>query len=369
MSQLFCQTGELCGKCYSLQLQICHCAWHGLLMTTFISKSHVSLCCWRVDFVIVKYNEMPRRWSEWILPKIQLKWFRSTKKTHAHTNRLFIFFWKHLISRTINMRRAKMLVRIQYIEQHAQTASQSFIWLLGRGRSFGTFFPRRSRNCSYYTHPKDPGYLEWEEDSGYDGIYEPTTFLLLLWNCGRYLRYWIRYLCFSRQALCWLLHRYMLRLQTSQVIFHLPYKMLLPIGVVQIKHHLQLYSNSWEICFVSIKAKPIKTGNTRQGYSIIFVLAEIYSGQMPRNTHVSLLFTDVATLPKRLLSSLVEDVFFSLELAGPYVGKPNLSHVLETSVSPLIQNDRHLPVPVLGLAEMELTSFTAARRVLCFECG
>lgn len=70
MSQLFCQTGELCGKCYSLQLQICHRAWHGWLMTTFISKSHVSLCFRRVDFVIVKSNEMPRRWSEQSFPKI-----------------------------------------------------------------------------------------------------------------------------------------------------------------------------------------------------------------------------------------------------------------------------------------------------------
>ena len=98
MSQLFCQTGELCGKCYSLQLQICHCAWHGLLMTTFISKSHVSLCCWRVDFVIVKYNEIPRRWSEWSLPKIQLKWFRSTK-THTHKYTFYILFktFNHLL--------------------------------------------------------------------------------------------------------------------------------------------------------------------------------------------------------------------------------------------------------------------------------
>lgn len=70
VSQLFCQTEELFGKCYSLQLQICHCAWHGLLMTTFISKSHVSLCYRRVDFVIIKYNEMPRRWSEQSFPKI-----------------------------------------------------------------------------------------------------------------------------------------------------------------------------------------------------------------------------------------------------------------------------------------------------------
>ena len=121
-------------------------------------------------------------------------------------------------------------------------------------------------------HPKDPVFLEWEERSCYDGIYEPTTFLLLLWNCGQYLKYWIRYLCFSQQALDWLLHRYMLRLQTSQVSFHLPYKMLLPIGVMQVKHHQQLYSNSWEICCVSIKTKPIKAGNTRQGHSIIFCL-------------------------------------------------------------------------------------------------
>lgn len=70
MSQLFCQTGELCGKCDSLQLQICHRAWHGWLMTTFISKSHVSLCFRRVDFVIVKSDEMPRRWSEQSYPKI-----------------------------------------------------------------------------------------------------------------------------------------------------------------------------------------------------------------------------------------------------------------------------------------------------------
>lgn len=215
---------------------------------------------------------------------------------------------------------------------HKQQVRASF-GFLGGEEVLVHFFPRRSRNCSYYTHPKDPGYLEWEEDSGYDGIYEPTTFLLLLWNCGRYLRYWIRYLCFSRQVLCWLLHRYMLRLQTSQVIFHLPYKMLLPIGVVQIKHHQQLYSNSWEICFVSIKAKPIKTGNARQGYSIIFVLAEIYSGQMPRNTHVSLLFTDVATLPKRLLSSLVEDGFFPLNWQVP---------MLESQISPMFWKPQFL---------------------------
>lgn len=88
MSQLFCQTGELCGKCYSLQLQICHCAWHGLLMTTFISKSHVSLCFGRVDSVIVKSNEMPKRWSEQVFQKytkvIQIRFENGRTDRHSY---------------------------------------------------------------------------------------------------------------------------------------------------------------------------------------------------------------------------------------------------------------------------------------------
>lgn len=98
MSQLFCQTGELCGKCYSLQLQICHCAWHGLLMTTFISKSRVSLCCWRVDFVITQ-NIMKCQEDEVneVCQKCSLSGSDLLRK-NAHTNTLFIFCWKHLIT-------------------------------------------------------------------------------------------------------------------------------------------------------------------------------------------------------------------------------------------------------------------------------
>lgn len=101
MSQLFCQTGELCGKCYSLQLQICHRAWHGWLMTTFISKSRVSLCFRRVDFVIVKSNEMPRRWSEQSFPKIHESdpnLFRKGKNRLA-----FLFLCPHSHSQTSSL--------------------------------------------------------------------------------------------------------------------------------------------------------------------------------------------------------------------------------------------------------------------------
>lgn len=60
----------------------------------------------------------------------------------------------------------------------------------------------------------------------------------------------------------------------------------------------------------------------------------------------------------------MQDFFFPLGLAG--AGNPNLSHVLKTSDTPLVQNDSHLSDPVPDLAGIELTSFIAAYVVLCF---
>lgn len=43
-----------------------------------------------------KYNEMPRRWSELSLPKMQLKWFRSPKKcTHKYALYVLLKTFNH----------------------------------------------------------------------------------------------------------------------------------------------------------------------------------------------------------------------------------------------------------------------------------
>lgn len=113
--------------------------------------------------------------------------------------------------------------------------------------------------------------------------------------------------------LLWLLHRYILELQTSQAIFHLPYEILMPIGVI--KHlHIPTRLLAWTSRKSQSKQRELDGGTISS-----FAIREVQAGQKPRSTYVARHFTVATT--QLIASSLVED-FFSLRLQCACAGTP-----------------------------------------------